>query len=379
MIPRNCWPNTDQQLLLNAILLPDDAAAYFAWESYIQKINIQDISPDSAAFLPLVYRRFYQSHAAALQVSKSMYRHTWSDNQWKFSRLKKILLLLQAENIPVCLLKGVAMVAHSYRDAGLRLMGDVDLLVPRSQVKKTIHLLLLQGFTLNDHIDDIECLLSRVHAVFLTSPEGIPFDLHWYILVGSMIDQKLARYTYQLHQVYWPGSTAEITVLGAEDQLLHTIFHGLQYNTYPTIRWIVDAVFILKKTTCFNWDYFFSQSRSLNIEIILYCAIHYLHGHCFFDFPSAVIDTINDYSPSRQERRYYKLMTEKPVRFLNIFQWVWHWHRRSATSENTLRLIISLPGFLKKYWRLKNGRQLFSHVIKKVGFHFNRNFIRSAQ
>ena len=61
--------------------------------------------------------------------------------------LAAILALFNAAGIPVILLKGAATFADAlYADEGARLMGDLDLLVPKAQIRDAERLLMMEGY-----------------------------------------------------------------------------------------------------------------------------------------------------------------------------------------------------------------------------------------
>jgi len=81
----------------------------------------------------------------------------------------------------VVLLKGMAMTLHYYRDFGVRVMGDIDVLIAKEQLPIVLPLLQSAGWqqfgtrfdlTNPDH-------LRRWHALSFTHPKGMNLDLHW--------------------------------------------------------------------------------------------------------------------------------------------------------------------------------------------------------
>lgn len=372
--PGNCWPTTLQHLLLTAALC-DDLRAEHAWQKYCEQTDLQQVDYISSTFFPLIYHRFNKSNSIELQICKSVYRHTWCQNHLQFAKLKNIFTQLQQADISICLLKGSAMIVNYYQDAGLRVMGDVDILVPCNQAKKAFALLTDLGWQTQTKESNLEKLFHRTHAISLTHPDGGKLDLHWAIFVGGTIDQALANYTYRISKTLLPQSNLSVTTLCPEDQLIHTLFHGIQYSPQPLIRWLPDAVFILKKTSAFDWNYFFSQAKQLKIELLVNTAIYYLQHYHFAEIPPDVIRIIEEYLPTRQERKALEFTTQEQQPFCRVFQLIWHWHIRSSASQNRIVLLFTLPRFLKNLWQLKHWHQLLGILCHRLLSHFRANFL----
>src|SRR5690606_31894031 len=98
----------------------------------------------STTLLPLVYRNLKEeSHP----LCKSTYRHTWLSNQIFWTKTLPILQnLLNAGIKKIVLLKGMAMILHHYRDFGVRVIGDIDILIDRIHLPLAYSLLTSSGW-----------------------------------------------------------------------------------------------------------------------------------------------------------------------------------------------------------------------------------------
>lgn len=367
----NCWPTPDQELLLEAALL-EPTLAKKAWQSYCSRFDLQKIDPVSTTLLPLVYHNLKGDPSVDVQIPKSLYRYTWSSNHLQLFKLNQTLKLLHTASIQTCLLKGAALVLQYYKEAGVRVMGDVDLLVDRSQAKNTISSLLDAGWECKNRLQKggLDRFIQRSHALMLCK-EGFNLDLHWSLLAESGIDPKLANYTYQLSP--FPLSNGEIThILSPEDQLVHILFHGLQYSPSPLIRWIPDSSMILKKTKNFRWNYFLSQARELKLEYPFYTALSYLQNHHFAPIPEL---EKKRYIAAKKELSYYQFITQKPKKLLHIFLLYWHAHSRNSNSERGWILLLTLPLFLKKVKKINYWHQIIPFFFRGLWIHFRKDFL----
>jgi len=355
----NCWPTSEQYLLLQAGL-SGTPKARAAWDNYCQLTDFQKIEHIATTFFPLVYQNFKHSYSTEFKSCKSVYRHTWSYNHLQFFKLRKILTLLKEASIKPCLLKGAALIAYYYQDAGLRVMGDINILISREQVKTALLLLRKAGWrfkTENLTEQEIDEWIDRTHAFSLIDSEGVILDLHWALLSENGLDPIYAGYTYRTSEIS-SSLLQTITILSPEDQLIHTLFHGLKYSPQPFIRWIPDAVMILRKTPHFEWNYFLCQAKYLKIKWMIYTAVRYLHTHSFAEIPSAILATIDQYIPSKPELNHFRFITQKPLKLLSIFQMYWYCHARNFPSSNPLILLWNLPSFLKKARKISNWHKI---------------------
>ncbi|MDF2940843.1 MAG: hypothetical protein K0R66_1485 [Gammaproteobacteria bacterium] len=378
MRKQNCWPSPEQKLLLKAGLL-DNENASAAWAEYCQRVDLQTVDYVSTCFFPLIFNNFKQSHTTQLQTCKSMYRYTWSANNLQFFKVKKALEALQSLGINICLLKGAAMIAGYYQDPGVRVIGDIDILIPRDQAAKAIGLLMSLDWTVREQVDisRLDILFNRTHGITFTHPDGGIIDLHWAILSGE-VNKTLTKYTHRTRSIVWPQNKMTVEVLCPEDQLIHTLCHGLKYSPNPLIRWIPDASFILKNSPEFDWNYFLSQAKSLKMEYIMKTAITYLHQNNFAEIPSEIVNSFNQYVPSKHEINHFNLMTQKPRKFFYIIQLFWSHHSRNSSSQNTAVLLLTLPQFLKEYWRFKSWHQVPLFLGRRILFHFKKDCLSKA-
>jgi hypothetical protein len=81
----------------------------------------------------------------AAELKGALLRNT-ARNMRLYQELGSLLRKLQAEKIPVIVLKGAYLAEAVYDNIGLRMMTDIDLLIPEKDVEKAIGLLETAGF-----------------------------------------------------------------------------------------------------------------------------------------------------------------------------------------------------------------------------------------
>src|SRR5580765_7708769 len=140
MIP-SYRPSAQQELLLQAALLPDEAGRA-AWRRSRASIPFEPLDGASQSLLPLVYRNLIRLGAGdeGIDALKDRYLFTWSENQRFYHSVLPLLRAFEQAGIDAVVLKGLALIARFYRDPGLRPMADVDVLVPASDVERASEL-----------------------------------------------------------------------------------------------------------------------------------------------------------------------------------------------------------------------------------------------
>jgi len=78
-----------------------------------------------------------------------------------------ILLRLRAENIPVIALKGLFLLENTYKDVGARSMSDLDILVHREDLNRTVEILQGLGYQLSRYFDIRDSNLDIKHVLCL--------------------------------------------------------------------------------------------------------------------------------------------------------------------------------------------------------------------
>lgn len=369
LLSENFWPTSEQCLLLQAALA-QTVLAQAAWHTYCRLVDLQKIDAVSTTFLPLVFHRFKAAFSPELQVCKSLYCHTWSSNAIVFFELKKILSALDAIGVEICLLKGSAMIAGYYQNLALRVMGDIDILVRKQEVKKIIHALAPLGWVMNHPAELDRRLRGGFIEVSLThTVTQARLDVHWFIFPDSTFDPVLRQYQHRRVAVAFEKFQIQTMMLAPEDLLIHTITHGLKYSPVPLIRWIADAVVILQRTPEFDWSYFLSQIDGLDIHWVMRRAFVYLQQHQFVNIPEAVMATLSLYTPSQAQLNAFAIRAHKPNKTYLIRRF-WHLHKRQSSTQNFFILCLTVPASLKKLSGALQWHQLANILYRKVKRHF---------
>ena len=269
------WPNRNQELLLAAALSDPDTAIH-AWKEWQSQEAFGTTDNGSRRLMPLVYNnlKYEDSVDSTIDEPRGYYRHIRLTNKLLLFRLEEILALLESHGIPALVLKGAALTAGVYRDSGLRPMIDLDIAVPRDCSRHIVGILSEGGWA---HLGwpPLASDLDQIRTLRFENPDGVELDLHF-----ALFEEARA---WRFMLPFWAdavplqvGRQSALT-LSMTDHLLHVLVHGNRANrTMPPIRWIADAVWLLRGEGAIDWDRIVERSGSLNYQYSLSVTLKYL-------------------------------------------------------------------------------------------------------
>lgn len=248
-------PGESEALLLRAGLGSGEAA-FHAWRRWRESFQLDGIDQSSFRLLPLVARNAgvvpeYDPLFGAIQ---GVHRKAWIENQILFRKLDDALSALARVGIRPVVLKGAALVADAYDDAGRRPMSDVDLLVPPSRAADAAAALTAAGFSPMLP----PSTLGRRHAIgFRKTGDALAcIDLH----VRPMAVRTPAAFDARLFAEARPRmfmNRTEILVPSPTTHVVLVCAHAMFRSSFGVGRWIADATLLLRRhAASFDWDRF---------------------------------------------------------------------------------------------------------------------------
>jgi hypothetical protein len=147
---------------------------------------------------------------------------------------------------------------------------------------------------------DADVLRYR-HAMGYKRADGHEFDLHWHVLYDFCDDAADAW--------FW-GATEPFELLGhrvrtpdATRTLLHTIIHGIRWNEEPPVRWIADAVVVLRQAASeIDWPALLEFGERRGVSRRLWLGLTYLRDYFDVPVPEDAIARLARRRPSWLER-----------------------------------------------------------------------------
>lgn len=365
-------PNKLQDALLKAGLLAGQEALS-AWQDWSQAIDLDNVDPASFNLLPKLSRNMEQfklTHPLIKRIS-GVYRSSWARNQLNLFNVIDLLKTLQSHGVKeMLLLKGAAMTLFYYDDYGVRPMGDIDILVPIEQVQLCISVLNQLGWRSNNIPEGAinQNYTSKRHAIGFRKKSAYPehIDLHWHIFLEYAGKPQQNHFFVNKQKRVINNFT--FYTIPNEYLFLQTCVHGIKTSSVPLIRWIMDTVTILQKTTkTFNWDLLIKTAKQDELVLPLRTALSYLAENYPNLIPKQVIEELNSIIiPARKRWFFYFYNTAKLPYTLKLILFFWLRYKRSSPESNFIPLLIKFPGYCKHYWGLKTLWHFPGVMIKKL-------------
>ena len=357
------WPTREQELLLKATLLKGEQAIA-AWKNWAAAINFDQLDAGSQRLLPLLYRNLVDNNIQhpAINIYKGFYRMTWYKNSLIRHRITGVLHLLDAHDIPVLLLKGAALVPLYYKDWALRPMNDFDLYVSKKDAFKAFNLLCQSGWKpVESMIDELDLL--NIHSGTLIDDSSIEFDLHWKVMHQSGQDHDIS-FIKSTEKIDFVGTS--VSVLSHTDQLFHVLIHGARWNEVAPLRWIPDSMMILKAAgPLIDWKKLVNKGRAMYLTVPLIKTLLYLHEVFAAPIPETVIYHLKHLKPSFTERLEF-LTNSRPRSLLRDTSYLWFTHVRSSGAQSRAALVLGIPSFLRRFWKVPSENNLAIFLIRRL-------------
>jgi hypothetical protein len=342
------WPTDEQERLLRAALAaPADAGA--ACRS-LRGIDARRLDQASRRLLPLLYAnlRELEVRCPLVEEAEREYRRTASRNAALFDRGRALIQELATDGVATLVLKGAALAGRYYRDAGLRPMTDIDILIPIKALFPALAACRRAGWTPKGVLTS--SLIRTRHAVPFGTADGFTCDLHWRVFAEPAppgADEAL-----------WAASTemdfhgASTRALSPADQLLHVCVHGARWAPVPAIWWITDAIAIIRAGDL-SWSRLVSRAVTYRFVLRLREALHYLSNHHGAAVPGDVRETLRTLPVSALERFEWRVIGS----VLGGLPTHWCNHRRSGEGIG-MRGLLGFPLYLRDVWGLKSAGEL---------------------
>ena len=140
-------------------------------------------------------------------------------NLRRYGELRRLLTALQAEEIPVILLKGMCLAETVYGNMGLREMSDIDLLARPRDHQRITAILARMGYA------SPPPSLSDNHLPPMVKQGHASFEIHWN-LVRQSEQCSIDPECWWRHAVPLRIAGSDVLVLSPEDLLLHLCLHA---------------------------------------------------------------------------------------------------------------------------------------------------------
>ena len=222
-----------------------------------------------------------------LSYLKYQFQVTARHNLFRTNELIRLTRLIEAQKLLVIPFKGPTLAAIAYGNLGLRMFGDLDLLVHQRDLTKIKDLLITQGYQLGIELD-WECQLIHPKT-------SIEIDLHW------TITPKRFRFELNIEQLstrLQPFTLAGVSLLqpGSEDLLLILCIGWCKdyYGGSSRLAQLCDVAELLRKYPQMNWMQVLQRSHQLGVERMVLFTLALTRNLLGADLPELVLNRLQD-------------------------------------------------------------------------------------
>jgi hypothetical protein len=151
---------------------------------------------------------------------------------------------LESANIPVLVLKGVALAQLAYGSLGAKHARDIDLLVPPERAETAMQLLEREGYVLSSpaqHLSDRQrrSLVRYAREVELVhSDSHLIVELQWRVMDNPLLLRGVDAHSVAQSVPLSDGAT--VHTLGQEDLFAYLCVHGA-HHAWSRLKWLADV------------------------------------------------------------------------------------------------------------------------------------------
>ena len=214
--------------------------------------------------------------------------------------LNKVADKLASHNIPLLALKNSGITIGMYPYFGACPMGDVDVLVRKSQFLEAHQVLLKSGYRLKFRCefekDNIEAALQGGGAEYLVELENgehLWFELQWRPIAGRWIQPKQEPKADELVDRSIAVIGSNVRLLSPEDNLLQVALHTAKHTFVrsPGFRLHTDVDRIIS-TQSINWRLFEQMVMKLKTKTAVYISLSMAKSLLGTPVPKSVLTNI---------------------------------------------------------------------------------------
>lgn len=320
---------------------------------------------------PLLYKQLSRddlrsagSAAAFDQLEKLYYRNAIR-NRCLLHELRELLRALQSRGIRVIVLKGAYLAPAVYRDPALRVMKDLDLLIPQSQIADAERAVAAMGYHPAVSFSPEECF-ARWHQLPEMHREGAvaSLELHWTL---THPDQ---RWTIDIDGLWSravPFTVAGLETLSLcpEDTLLHlcdhATWHHLDQLFWQGISPVCDIDQMVRAHPQLDWAQVRARTPEGDGGKGVFLMLHLAHTLLGTPIPAAVLRALQprEFSPQVAAVAASYLLAPKPVARSGNFARL----QSNVSPSEKIRLLVNSfflsPPALAKQYSLSSRSQVW--------------------
>ena len=317
------------------------------------------------------YGKFSSLPKSTYDSLRSTYAMTWRNNHKILEELDVLTHLFDQADIPAVVLKGACFALTIYPDIGLRQMGDLDILVPKTKLVEAVQIAKTLGYeeALPDASPGLRDLLNHEICLQKTSEHSLTLELH-----HSLVADKSFIYAVQVDW-FWEQTEPLIApairkrfenllMLTPTAQVLYAASHAmLQHGGKNTpLRWYYDLDQLVRfYAERLDWDLLLSQARIFEWGSALNAALSQTYAYFDTPIPDKVRPSLSELNDRHQP--LIELLQNKPATHIleerqKLLSLNWYGRFRLV-----LALIVPGPAYMRWRYQLKTSWALPAYYL----------------
>ena len=339
-------------LLLKAALLDENAAidAYRAWRPTFE---LATVSSGQQRLLPLLESNLtrFGIEDPLVHRFRGIRRYFWVRNLEAMAFAQQVFAALDQMGVPFIVLRGAALIACYLADRSLRLMEDIDILVPEDRLADAIAVL----SAMNLHPRGIAPRYIMLSKGYRSSVSGCAFfgidqniDLHWKALHLDRSPEADDRFWQAHRKMSLDGMP--IRVLDPAHQLIHICAHAAEPDASTAAEmWPADAILVIRGNSDLCVDRLVSEADQRGLSAIVAEGLGFLAQEFKVSTLHAAISRMRARA-SWTERAEMRLLAAPPrATLINRLPRALLDFRRRSPEGVTRSMVRVLPAFLKTW------------------------------
>jgi hypothetical protein len=259
---------------------------------------------------PLLYDNLRRMHMAFPDEITGRLKQAFLQNMGRmmavFHDLSDLLRLLQENDIPVIVLKGAYLAEAVYKNIGLRMMGDIDLMVKKDDLMRVDKLLLAYGCLPEEHSRVVA--KDQHHFRYLLPGSRILLEIHWTIIDPTLPLRIDVETLWSRAQPVTLAHAPALT-LAPEDLLLHLCLHTACHTYEMRLSMICDIKQVVWRFgTELNWQEIGAHARQWGAVRAVYVMLRLAQELLGVPVPA---DWLASLRPEKFNERYLDLVREQ--------------------------------------------------------------------
>jgi hypothetical protein len=285
--------------------------------------------------------------------------------------LSQLLAVLCEAGMPVIVLKGVCLAEAVYSNIALRSMGDVDLLVPRTELPRAQAILLDKGYGPQER-EDIETLCRRNMELDPFVGVDLAVELHWSIaLPTSPFKIDIAGLWTRARPAIIAG--VQVLALSPEDLLLHLCLHtSHQHGLRIGPRSICDIAETIRfYGSELDWSRFADRAREWGASRYAGLTLHLARGLLAVPVPEDALDQL---VPGGLDSRLLKkamecVLAQEPYYTWAVLPFSNRWGDKSTWEKVKALWEVAFPSrfqMASRYPRSRDSKHLWPYYVWRL-------------